>query len=313
LNLWTNQAKIDLLVKHVKFNLKQYLEDTKKVVDAALDEYLPGEDVYPQSLHKAMRYSVFSGGKRFRPILCISAFEACGGDGPLVMPAACATELIHTYSLIHDDLPCMDDDDVRRGQPTNHKVFGEAAAVLAGDALLTHAVELMVTEGVKVMGPELTLSVLGTLTRAIGSDGMVAGQVIDMESEGKDGDEDTVRYIHSRKTGALISAAAKIGALIAGADPPLVERVAAFGEKVGLAFQITDDILDAEGTFGALKSGSELDAERQKVTYPMIFGLETSKETAARLIDEAKDLLADLDERAIPLSALATLVIERAY
>jgi len=252
------------------FDLKTYVDARRVEVEEALGRFLPAGGAYPESLHEAMRYSVFSGGKRFRPILCLASFDASGGEGEGVMPVACAIELIHTYSLIHDDLPCMDDDDLRRGRPTNHKVFGEAIAVLAGDALLTHAIELVVSVAGRELGPERCLRVLQDITRAIGVDGMVAGQVVDMESEGKPVGEETVSYIHSRKTGALITSTARCGAIAAGADQAMIARMAAYGEKVGLAFQITDDILDVEGGFGDLKSGAGLDSQKQKATYPSV-------------------------------------------
>ena len=294
-----------------KFELGGYLEQKKREIDEALDTYLPPESTYPESLHKAMRYSVFSGGKRFRPILCIAGYEACGGEGRLMTPVACGIELIHTYSLIHDDLPCMDDDDLRRGKPTNHKVFGEAVAVLAGDALLTFAVELIVSEGLKALGPDRTVRVLKELMTSIGTDGMVAGQVVDMESEGADADGKTVGYVHSRKTGALITGAVRSGAIVAGAEEALVERIGKYGERIGLAFQIVDDVMDAEGRFGELKSGSGLDTRKRKLTYPLVFGLEKSRQTARDLIGEAEDYVADLGDRAVPLMALADLVVSR--
>jgi geranylgeranyl diphosphate synthase type II len=295
----------------MSFDLKSYMDAGRAQVEAALDGYLPAGEAYPESLHEAMRYSVFSGGKRFRPILCLASCEASGGRREGVMPVACAIELIHTYSLIHDDLPCMDDDDLRRGRPTNHKVFGEAIAVLAGDALLTHAIELVVTVAGPQLGPESCLRVLEDITRAIGVDGMVAGQVVDMESEGKPVGEETVSYIHSRKTGALITSTARCGAIAAGADETMIMRMAAYGEKVGLAFQITDDILDAEGGFGDLKSGAGLDRQKEKATYPSVHGLERSKAIAGGLIAEARDLIADLGEAGLPLRGLADLVVNR--
>ena len=298
-------------MKDMRFDLKSYIESRKQEIDAALDRYLPGEDVYPESLHKAMRYSVFSGGKRFRPILCIACFEACGGEGACVMPVACAIELVHTYSLIHDDLPCMDDDDLRRGKPTSHKVFGEAVAVLAGDALLTHSVYLIATEGAKALGLKRSLQVLEDLMRAIGAEGMVAGQVVDMESEGRPVDEGTLRFIHSRKTGALIAASAESGAIMAEAGQVPAGNMSKYGEKIGLAFQITDDILDAEGKFGELKAGSGLDDRRQKATYPRLYGLEKSRDLARQFIEDAKDSVASFGERALPLMALADLVRTR--
>jgi len=295
----------------MSFELKTYMVARRAEVERALEGYLPPGEAYPENLHEAMRYSVFSGGKRFRPILCLASFRAARGEGKGVMPVACAIELIHTYSLIHDDLPCMDDDDLRRGRPTNHKVFGEAIAVLAGDALLTHAIELVVSTGGAELGSESCLRVLADITRAIGVDGMVAGQVVDMESEGKPVGEETVSYIHSRKTGALITSTARCGAIAAGADEAMIAKMAAYGEKVGLAFQITDDILDVEGGFGDLKSGAGLDSQKQKATYPSVHGLERSKEIAEGLIAEAREVIADLGEPGLPLRGLADLVVNR--
>jgi len=295
----------------MSFDLENYMDARRAEVEEALDRYLPAGQSYPGSLHKAMRYSVFSGGKRFRPILCLASFGASGGKGRGVMPVACAIELIHTYSLIHDDLPCMDDDDLRRGRPTNHKVFGEAIAVLAGDALLTHAIELVVTVAGRELGSETCLRLLEDITRAIGVDGMVAGQVVDMESEGTKAGEETVSYIHSRKTGALIASTARCGAIAAGADGATIQKMGAYGEKVGLAFQITDDILDVEGGFGELKSGAGLDSQKQKATYPSVHGLQRSKTIAAGLIAEAKAVIADLAEPGLPLMGLADIVVRR--
>lgn len=298
--------------KHYQeFDLHTYMDNKRRVIDDSLDRYLPDDNIYPENLHRAMRYSVFSGGKRFRPILCIACFEACGGDGPEILPVACAIELVHTYSLIHDDLPCMDDDDLRRGKPTSHKMFGEAIAVLAGDGLLGYGVQLIVSEGPKSFGPERTVRVLDDLMRSIGTDGMVAGQVVDIESEGGHSDRKTVEYIHSRKTGALIASSARCGAIVAGAEDALLDRLSTYGQRIGMAFQIVDDILDAEGSFGELKSGSGLDKSRRKVTYPGVFGLGESKRTARRLIGEAKDCLAGLGDRAVPLMSLADLVVSR--
>jgi geranylgeranyl diphosphate synthase type II len=227
------------------------------------------------------------------------------------MPVACAIELVHTYSLIHDDLPCMDDDDIRRGKPTNHKVFGEAMAVLAGDALLTLAIDLLVREGSRALGAERAIRVLGDLLRGIGTEGMVAGQVVDMESEGGGAGAETVEYIHTHKTAALIEASGRCGAIVAGAGEALVARVSEYGRKLGLAFQITDDILDAEGRFGALKAAASLDKRKLKATYPDVFGLAKSKEMAAELIAAAKDSVADMGASALPLLSLADLVIKR--
>ena len=294
-----------------EFDLDSYIDSKRAEIDGALHRYLPAEDVRPETLHKAMRYSVFSGGKRFRPILAIASFEVCGGEGPRILPFACAIELIHTYSLIHDDLPCMDDDDVRRGKPTNHKMFGEATAVLAGDALLTFAVELIVTEGIKDVGSERTVSVLKDLMRSVGTDGMVAGQVVDMESEGREVNEKTVQYIHTRKTASLIASSARCGARVAGASELMIQRLDTYGRKIGLAFQIVDDILDVEGRFGDLKAAGGLDRRKQKATYPGVAGLERSKQIAKALVAEAKDAVVELGAGALPLLALAGLVIDR--
>jgi geranylgeranyl diphosphate synthase type II len=293
------------------FDLASYVSGIRERVDAALDNYLPEESARPELLHRAMRYSVFSGGKRIRPVFCLAAAEACGGSADRAMPVACAIELIHTYSLIHDDLPCMDDDDMRRGKPTSHKVFGEATAVLAGDALLTYAMEVIVDEGGRVLGPETALAVAAIITKAIGSDGMVAGQMLDMECENREVDEDAMEYIHSRKTGRLITASVRSGAMVAGADDALTDRLTVYGRKLGLAFQIVDDILDAEGSFGDLKSGKGLDSEKGKATYPGVFGLERSKEEAARLVKEARATIKGLGEGFAPLMALADFVASR--
>lgn len=293
------------------FDLRNYMAIVREKVDAALDHILPPEDRFPQVLHKAMRYSVFSGGKRFRPVLCCAAFESLGGEGDAVIPAACAIELIHTYSLIHDDLPCMDDDDLRRGKPTSHKVFGEAVAVLAGDALLSLAVEVVVRRLPAYIGSDLTVRVLEDLLSAIGSDGMVGGQVVDIQTSDSQATPDLIEYIHSRKTGCLIASSLRIGGMIAGGNSSSIKNLSDFGERVGLAFQIVDDILDAKGCFGKLKSGSELDRKRGKPTYPAVFGLEKSESIARQLIDEAKQILEPLGERGIVLRSLADLVINR--
>ena len=293
------------------FDLKTYLDARRERVDAALDRYLPPEDSRPETLHKAMRYSVFSGGKRIRPVFCMAAYEACGGTGDDILPVACALELIHTYSLIHDDLPCMDDDDMRRGKPTSHKVFGEAAAVLAGDALLTFAMELVAREGSRTLGADTALRAAAEIAGAAGSDGMVAGQVLDMECENRPVDEDLMEYIHSRKTGRLIAASVRCGAIAAGADDMLIDRLTEYGRKLGLAFQIIDDILDEEGGFGDLKSGKGRDGERGKATYPRVYGLERSKSVASRLVADAARAVEGLGEGFAPLAALADFVGSR--
>jgi geranylgeranyl diphosphate synthase type II len=293
------------------FDLRSYMEMRKELIDRALDRFMPPEDTYPSSVHKAMRYSVFSGGKRFRPILCLAAFDACEGTGEGAVPVACAIELLHTYSLIHDDLPCMDDDDLRRGKPTSHKVFGEAVAVLAGDALLSLAFDVLAREGTRYLGAARTMEVIRDIAQAVGSHGMVGGQVVDMESEGKDVGRDTVEYIHSHKTGALIASSVRSGAAAAGAGTALIARLSEYGRVVGLAFQIVDDVLDEEGRFGDLKSAANLDGKKRKATYPRVVGLEEAKLIATRQIEAAKECVADLGARSLPLLALADLVVSR--
>jgi geranylgeranyl diphosphate synthase type II len=294
-------------------DLKQYLRERCALVDAALERHLPAADELPVSLHKAMRYSVFAGGKRVRPIMLLAACEAVGGVVDQAMPAACAMEMIHTYSLIHDDLPAMDDDDFRRGNPTNHKVFGEAVAILAGDALLTEAFILMSNPawGAKV-APERLLAVIREIGWCAGSHGMVGGQVVDMESEGnREVDLVTVQYIHTHKTGALIKAAVKAGAILGGADERGIAAMTSFGEAIGLAFQIADDILDIEGTTEELGKDAGSDQERGKATYPAVVGLADSKRRAAELMALAIDALAPFGERAEPLRAIARYIVER--
>lgn len=292
-------------------DLGRYMERVRQRVDSALDSLMPPEDTFPTALHKAMRYSVFSGGKRFRPVLCIAAFEALGGEGERILPAACAIELVHAYSLIHDDLPCMDDDDLRRGKPTSHKVFGEAVAVLAGDALVSLAVEILVKKLPAYVGCDVTIKVLDDLLTAIGSDGMVGGQVVDITTPCDAATPELIEYIHSRKTGCLISSSLRIGGMIANGQDSLIQRLSDFGKKLGLAFQVVDDILDARGCFGDLKAGSQLDRKRGKPTYPAIFGLDESERIAQRLIDESKAVLDPLGERGAVLKALADFAINR--
>ena len=294
-------------------DLKTYLKKQCKLVDEALDQFLPKADELPFSLHKSMRYSVFAGGKRIRPILMLAACDAVGGEISRAMPAACAMEMIHTYSLIHDDLPAMDDDDFRRGNPTNHKVFGEATAILAGDALLTEAFILLSSPvaGV-VMSPAAQLQVIREIGHCAGSRGMVGGQVVDMESEGK-GEIDlaTVQYIHTHKTGALIKASVKAGAILGGADEAGLAALTRYGEAIGLAFQIADDILDIEGTTEEIGKDAGSDEARGKATYPAVMGLAESKKRAVELVDMALESLAGFDHRADPLREIATYIVKR--
>jgi geranylgeranyl diphosphate synthase type II len=294
-------------------DLKSYLKEKIALVDTALDSFLPKEEELPQSIHKAMRYSIFAGGKRVRPVLMLAACEAVGGIINIAMPAACAMELIHTYSLIHDDLPAMDDDDFRRGRPTNHKVFGDAIAILAGDGLLTEAFKLMsdprfavgVDAGVKI-------AVIHEIATCAGTYGMVGGQVVDMESEGKsDIDLPTVQYIHTHKTGALIKASVVAGALLGGADEKQLAAIKRYGEAAGLAFQIADDILDIEGTTEEIGKDAGSDQARGKATYPAVMGLAAAKQEAQAMMDEAMLALEPLGGAAEPLREIARYIVER--
>ena len=273
-------------------NGKLYLEEQRRFVDELLDKFLPPEDKEPQSLHKAMRYSVMAGGKRLRPILALAAYQYCGGQAESgsngIHNAMAALEMVHTYSLIHDDLPCMDDDDLRRGIPTCHKKFGEAAAVLAGDALHDIAFGLVAQTG--------SAQAVIELAEAIGTYGMLGGQIADVEAEGRDVDREEITGIHVRKTGALIRCSVRVGALLAGADDALMTRLTGFGEKIGLAFQIIDDILDVEGDPELLGKKTGSDSKKQKATYPRAVGMKQAHEDATRLIDEAIALFEPTDE-----------------
>lgn len=293
--------------------LKLFLQEQCARIDEALDHFLPKETELPHSVHKAMRYSVFAGGKRVRPILMLAACQAVGGNTGCALPAACAMEMIHTYSLIHDDLPAMDDDDFRRGNPTNHKVFGEAIAILAGDALLTEAFKLTsdprFSEG---CDPSGRLAVIHEIATCAGSYGMVGGQVIDMESEGRqDIDLPTVQYIHTHKTGALIKASVVAGALLGGASGEKLAAVTRYGEAAGLAFQIADDILDIEGTTEEIGKDAGSDQARGKATYPAVIGLAAAKVEAQAMMDEAMRSLDVFGTEADPLREIARYIVQR--
>jgi geranylgeranyl diphosphate synthase type II len=294
-------------------DLKSYLKERCALVDAALDRYLPPKDELPFSVHTAMRYSIFAGGKRVRPILMLAACEAVGGAIDQAMPAACAMEMIHTYSLIHDDLPAMDDDDFRRGNPTNHKVFGEAIAILAGDALLTEAFVLLSSpQHQGKVTPERMLAVIQEIAHCAGSRGMVGGQVVDMECEGKpDIDLAIVQYIHTHKTGALLKASVKAGALLGGADDTKLAAMTKYGEATGLAFQIADDVLDIEGTTAEIGKDAGSDQARGKATYPAIVGIAEAKRRAQELVQIALDALTPFDAKADPLREIAHYIVAR--
>jgi geranylgeranyl diphosphate synthase type II len=291
------------------FDLKQYLERRRFLVEYALKTALPERRGPEARVVEAMRYSLFAGGKRFRPILCLAAAEAVGAEIEAAMPAACALEMIHTYSLIHDDLPAMDDDDLRRGKPTSHVVFGEALAILAGDGLLTEAFVLL--SDYHTLLPERALKLIGVIARAASYRGMVGGQVVDMLSQNKPADLETVQQMHSRKTAALISAAAESGALAGSGSHDQVEALARYGRAVGLAFQIADDILDIEGETEVLGKTAGSDVARGKVTYPAAVGLEGSREAARELVKDALVALERFDQGADPLRALAAYIITR--
>ena len=295
------------------FDLQNYLKERKSLVDRSLDRYLRGSKKYPPTLCRAMHYGVFSGGKRLRPILMLAAGELFGGARKLLLPFACALELIHTYSIIHDDLPALDNDDLRRGEPANHKIFGEGIALLAGDALLTEAFELMSRpQAAQVLKPGLALEALHEIARAAGVGGMVGGQAVDLEAEGREVNIATVEYIHIRKTGALILASARVGARIGGATPRELRRISRYGEFLGLAFQIADDILDAKGQGGARGDQGGLgDKEKTKATYPSVAGLAASKARTRELLRHCLKEIELFGKDADPLRGIARYVVER--
>ena len=292
--------------------LKAYLNGKRAVIEEALKGYLPEAQGSAAQVIKAMNYSLFAGGKRLRPILCVAGAEAVGGDAQHVIPVACAIELIHTYSLIHDDLPAMDNDDVRRGKPTNHRVFGEAVALLAGDGLLTEAFHLMArVELANKVEPLALLNVIRLMAKAAGYEGMVGGQVVDIQSEDREVDPSLVEFIHTRKTGALIAASVSSGAILGGGDENQVNAITSYGEKIGLAFQISDDILDIEGDSEELGKNVGSDARKGKITYPTVFGLKRSKEVQREMVDLAIESLVLFDHRADPLRHIAKYIVER--
>jgi geranylgeranyl diphosphate synthase type II len=295
-----------------EFSLNEYLDGRKSMVDQALQQFLPVGADDPAVIFEAVRYSVLAGGKRLRPILCLAAADAAGGKAESVLPAACAMEMIHTYSLIHDDLPAMDNDDYRRGKPTSHKVFGEGVAILAGDALLTEAFRLLGDrERMPEIPPERALKVVCEVAEAAGFFGMVGGQVMDLLAEGKKADLQYLYAIHRRKTGVLILVSLRAGAILAGAGEPALAALSDYGRRIGLAFQITDDILNVEGDPSLLGKGTGSDAARGKVTFPGLIGIEASRVRAGELIQEALVSLECFDDRAAPLRAVARHILER--
>ncbi len=330
--------------------LGQYLEERRLLVDEALDRYLPGAGDNPKEIHEAVRYSVFAGGKRLRPILILAAAEAADGQVEQALGAAAAIELIHTYSLIHDDLPAMDDDDYRRGRLTCHKVYGEAMAILAGDALLTQAFILLSAELASVdidsqvppsptlplrggrvgeggrgsdlhahgrasgawgVDAEARLRVIQEIAQAAGSKGMVGGQVVDILHEDREVDLPTLQYLHAHKTGALIRSCLRVGGLLASAASEQMEALTSYGERIGLAFQIVDDILDLEGSLEALGKRAGSDLRKKKATFPALLGIEESRRWANRLASEAKQAVVIFGDRGVALQAIAEFIVTR--
>jgi geranylgeranyl diphosphate synthase type II len=293
---------IEAKVSRLNQAFENYLVENRGMVDIALDHHLPGVHTEPHVLHEAMRYSVFAGGKRIRPILAIASAEVLGENKSNIMPFAAALECIHTYSLIHDDLPSMDNDDMRRGKPTSHKVFGESTAILAGDALLTLAFEIMSSaELVRIFPCYRIMAVIRDLGAACGSSGLIAGQVMDMACEGKMVNEDVIRKIVLNKTAALIKVSLTGGAKLAGATLEELTILSAFGEKLGMAFQIRDDLLDLEGDPEKLGKAVKKDSNRGKATYPSLYGADLSRGLVKSLLDEAGELIGTLGAKSLIL------------
>ena len=296
-------------------DIRQYIETKRRQVDAALERFLP-EEKTPLAEHIiAMRYSVFAGGKRVRPILCLAAAESVkdfsSGFPEAVLLTACALECIHTYSLIHDDLPAMDDDDLRRGKPTNHKVFGEAGAILAGDSLLTHAFDLLSRDAPDDSAAPDRLTIISLISKAVGPEGMVGGQFLDLTHEGKEVHYDMLREIHSRKTVALITASVQTGAVLGSSSADQFQALTRYGIQIGLAFQIIDDLLNVEGTEKQLGKAAGSDAARSKATYPALFGIDKTREKAQEAVQKALAALDGFDTRAAMLRDLAQYILSR--
>jgi len=301
-------------------DIKKYLQEKKTIIDSALERYFPnppeeeGEIRLSTSLQKAIRHSLLNGGKRIRPILSIAAFEAIGGKGDTILPFACALEMIHTYSLIHDDLPAMDNDDYRRGKPTCHKMFGEAISILAGDGLLTEAFKLMTSRSswdTLSQDKGLILDIVNEIAQAAGISGMVGGQVLDIESEGREVNLPILQYIHTHKTGAMILVSIRVGVRLGGASGETLRAFTRYGERIGLAFQIADDILNVEGKAIALGKNTGTDLSRGKATYPSLLGLEESKRRAKELVEMAVESLKPYGPEVDPLREIGRFIIAR--
>lgn len=294
----------------IAMDINAYLSESRELVDARLERLLPTENQAPSTIHKAMRYSVFAGGKRVRPILALASGESLSGNREVLLTVGAALEVMHTYSLIHDDLPALDNDDLRRGRPTCHKVFGEAIAVLTGDALMTLCYQILadlpgVSEAARVAIIREVAGATGTI------DGMIGGQVVDLESEGKPIDANVLEYIHHSKTGALLRGSVRCGALAAGADGNQLHALSEFGAKIGLVFQIVDDILDVTSSSEVLGKTAGKDEKVKKATYPALYGIEASKAKAAELTTSALEDIRALGPRAEPLRSLARFVVSR--
>jgi geranylgeranyl diphosphate synthase type II len=305
----SDKINVGAALRKDDFDLEQFLATRTVAVNRALDQYLPPATARPATIHQAMRYSLFAGGKRMRPALCLAAAAACGGRETEAMPLACAVECIHTYSLVHDDLPAMDNDDYRRGKLTNHKVFGEGVAVLAGDALLTQAFEV----AAKCKGwPRYSHQrLILELAQAAGSLQLIAGQVADLEAEGKKISAGQLQYIHERKTSALLCCSVRLGGMSANCTPSQLQALTDFGYHVGLAFQVIDDILDVTQTSEKLGKTAGKDSKAQKATYPAIIGLEQSRRIAERLTSRAFAALKGFQGKAVALHALAEFLLKR--
>ncbi|MGB3238388.1 MAG: geranylgeranyl diphosphate synthase CrtE [Geitlerinemataceae cyanobacterium] len=293
------------------FDLRAYLAEGKAQVEAALDRFLPV--TYPERIYESMRYSLLAGGKRLRPILCLATCELAGGTWDMAMPTACALEMLHTMSLIHDDLPAMDNDDYRRGKLTNHKVYGDDIAILAGDALLSYAFEI-IADATQNVSPHLLLQVVARLGRTVGAAGLVGGQVVDLESEGKpDVTLETLNFIHTHKTSALLEASVECGAILAGVEKANLDRLSRYAGNIGLAFQIIDDILDITASKEVLGKTAGKDLAAQKATFPSLLGLDESRRRAKELVEEAKAELSVFGAPALPLVEIADYITSRNY
>ena len=291
-------------------DFSRYWSARQKKVDAALDRFLPSAKTKPKTIHEAMRYSIFAGGKRLRPVICLASAEVIsGGKNDDAMPLACAVECIHTYSLIHDDLPAMDNDDFRRGKPTSHKVYGEGIAILAGDALLTIAFEIAASCRAWPRYPHA--AVIKEVALAAGSQRLVAGQVADLEGEGRKITPAELRYIHENKTAALIASSIRLGAMSANATPKQLAHLTDFGQTLGLAFQVIDDILDVTQTTEKLGKSAGKDITAQKATYPALLGLDKARKEADRLTARARAALKPFGKAAAPLEAIADYLLKR--